>query len=100
MQRIADLQNVYMLTDSDLDLALKDINKFFALMVVTDTFVILMGFDGDQKRFEVLIFSAGRQSRVSVIFRSLGMGLYAAFQLGFILFEQGARVNLQCSGDL
>ncbi len=43
MQRVADLQNVYMLTDSDLDLALKDINKFFALMVITDTFVILPG---------------------------------------------------------
>ena len=51
MQGVPDLQNVYMLTDSNLDLALQDINKFLALMMITDTFVILMRFDADQKRF-------------------------------------------------
>ena len=100
MQRVSGFQNVYVLTDSNLDLALQDINKFLALMVITDPLVILPGLDCDQKRFEVLIFSAGRQGCVSIIFRSLGMGLYAAFQLGFRLFEQGARVNLQRSGNL
>ena len=100
MQRVSGFQNVYMLTNSNLDFALQNINKFLALMVITDPLVILPGLDCDQKRFEVFIFSAGRQGRVGIIFRSLGMSLYATFQPGFRLFEQSARVNLQCSGNL
>ena len=91
MQRVAGFQNVYMFTDSDLDFALQNIDKFLALMVITDAFVFLQGVDGDQKCFEVFVFSAGRQGRVSIIFRSFGMGLYAAFQLGIRLLEQGAH---------
>ena len=100
MQGISSFKNIYMLTDSHLDFTAQNVNKFFALVMVTDTLMILLRFDTHQKCFEVLIFSTGRQGRIGVIFRSLGMGLNAAFQLGFRLLEKRTRVNLQRSGNL
>ncbi len=81
MQRIAITQYVDVLSHNNLDFTRQDIDKLFTFVMVTDALMVLFGFNGDQKRLQVFIFSSGCQRRVSVIFGSLGVCLDATFKL-------------------
>jgi len=59
MQRVSFIQYIDVLAYDDLNFACQHIYKFFTLVIVTDTLVILPGFDANQKRLKVFIFSTG-----------------------------------------
>ena len=56
MQGFSCFEGVDMFADRHLDFTTQDVDEFFAFVVIIDTFMRLLGLNGDPKGLQVLVF--------------------------------------------
>ena len=80
MQGFPFIQDIYMISHSDFNLALEHIDEFFPFMLIPDALMILFCVYRNPKGFEVFVLCSGCQCGIGIIIRPFGVSLDAISQ--------------------
>ena len=100
MKGFSYFEPIDMVADDYFNLSGQHINKFFTFVLVSHSLVVLHGFNGNLKRFQMFILGSRRKGGIGIILGTFGIGLDPVFQARFLLSQEKTGIDIQSSGEL